>query len=169
MYVNEYNVFNWATPTATGTASTSRAIQNADGDPTDGPVSGIGIQAYLGDGGGAFQPSAMQSMNNSRRPGTADSLTEFGVCDTVDRSLLAAKQQVNRNIPDDFRQPRYDFVHVLGLLGRRHELGPGFSILPNTDWSLTDIGKMYEDMLGIHDWGGHSCWRSTVLCSPCFE
>jgi hypothetical protein len=29
------------------------------------------------------------------------------------------------------------------------------SILANADWSLTDIGKMYQDMLGIQDWDGN--------------
>ncbi|MBX3426988.1 MAG: endo-1,4-beta-xylanase [Pirellulales bacterium] len=155
MYVNEYNVFNWNDQYANWYRQHIEDIQYADGDPHTAPVGGIGIQVYLGTGGGAFQPvRAMQSMQNLSVLGLPMSITEFGVSDSVEDPELA-RQFVNQVMRMSFGHPDMTTFMYWGFwAGGNSQAAQGASILANADWSLTDIGKMYQDMLGIQDWDG---------------
>jgi GH35 family endo-1,4-beta-xylanase len=164
MYVNEYNVFNWGDSYANWYRQHIEEIQNADGDPTDGPVEGVGIQVYLGDGGGAFQPiRAMQSMQNLSVLGLPQSVTEFGVGNSV-TDPLEAQEQVNQALRMAFGHPDMQTFMYWGFWGGGTSNAQLASILVNSDWTLTDIGKMYEDMLGIQDWDGDPTngWTTNV-------
>jgi GH35 family endo-1,4-beta-xylanase len=152
MYVNEYNVFNWGDPYANWYRQHIEDIQNADGNPTNGPVGGIGIQAYLGTGGGGLQPDRVQqAMQTLSVLGLPQSLTEFGVSDSVTDPLVA-KDYVHQLMRMVFGHPDMKTFMYWGFWGGGTSSAQGASILVNTDWTLTDIGKMYEDMLGIEDW-----------------
>ncbi|HMP06483.1 MAG TPA: endo-1,4-beta-xylanase, partial [Lacipirellulaceae bacterium] len=155
MYVNEYNVFTWNDPYANWYRSHIEEIQHATGDPADGPVEGVGIQVYLGSGGGAFQATrAMQSMQNLSVLGLPQSITEFGVSDSV-TNPLQARQFVNQAMRMAFGHPDMTTFMYWGFWGGGTNMAAqGASVLVNADWTLTDIGRMYQDMLGIQDWDG---------------
>jgi GH35 family endo-1,4-beta-xylanase len=163
-YVNEYNVFNWGDSYANWYRQHIETIENADGDPTDKSVGGIGIQAYQGLGGGAVQPTRMQqAMQNLSTLGLPMTLSEFGVhADVTDP--LQAKDQVNKIMRMVFGHPDMETFMYWGFWPPGSSAPHAASALVNADWSLTDIGKMYEDMLGIQDWDGNTAngWTTNV-------
>jgi hypothetical protein len=141
-----------------------RVSENADGDPADKSVGGIGIQAYQGLGGGAVQPTRMQqAMQNLSTLGLPMTLSEFGVhADVTDP--LEAKNQVNKIMRMVFGHPDMTTFMYWGFWPPGSSAPHAASALVNADWSLTDIGKMYEDMLGIQDWDGNAAngWTTDV-------
>jgi GH35 family endo-1,4-beta-xylanase len=154
VYINEYNVFNWGDAYANWYREHIELQQNADGDPTDGPIQGIGIQSYNGTGGGAVNPVRMQqAMQNLSVLGLPMSLTESGV--SVDTDPASAKEQINELVRMVFGHPEMTTFMYWGFWGGGSGNAQLASILANADWSLTDIGKMYQDMLGIQDWDGN--------------
>ena len=117
MYVNEYNVFNWSLLRQLVSPAHRQRFKRVDGNPTDGPVGGIGIQAYLGTGGGAFQPDrAAKAMQNLSVLGLPQSLTEFGVSDSV-TDPVAAKDQVNQIMRMVFGHPDMTTFMYWGFWG----------------------------------------------------
>lgn len=153
IYVNEYNILqngfdnygNWY-------RQHIETHQNADGDPTDGPVGGIGMQLYPTSG---MSPAYMQQvLQNMSVTGLPHTITEFGVQSTVTDPAVA-KQYVNEALRMAFGDPDMTTFMYWGFWASATSNLQSASVMANADWSLTDIGKMYEDMLGIKDWDGN--------------
>lgn len=153
IYVNEYNVLqNGQDAYGNWYRQHIELHQNADGDPTDGPVQGIGMQLYPVNG---MSPAYMQQvLQNMSVLGLPQTISEFGVQASVTDPLVA-KEYVNEALRIAFGAPDMTTFMYWGVwAGATSDLQRA-SVLANADWSLTDIGKMYEDMLGIQDWDGN--------------
>jgi GH35 family endo-1,4-beta-xylanase len=163
VYVNEYNILqngfddygNWY-------REHIEDHQNADGDPSDGPVSGVGMQLYAVNG---FSPAYVQQvLQNMSVTGLPQSITEFGVQGSVSDPLLA-KQYVEESLRMAFGTPDMTTFMYWGFWAGATSNLQSASALANADWSLTDIGKTYEDMLGIQDWDGDPAngWTTDLM------
>jgi GH35 family endo-1,4-beta-xylanase len=166
IYVNEYNVLqngfdeygNWY-------RNHIEAHQNADGDPTDGPVSGIGMQLYaVGGHSASYMQQVLQNMSVTGLPQT---ITEFGVQETV-TDPGEAKDFVDLSLRMAFGAPDMTTFMYWGFWASATSNLQRASALTNADWSLTEIGKMYEDMLGIQNWDAdpNDGWTTHIASLP---
>jgi GH35 family endo-1,4-beta-xylanase len=151
-FINEYNVLqngnddygNWY-------RQHIETIQNADG-VAGGQIGGVGMQLYPVSG---LSPAYMQQvLQNVSVLGLPHSITEFGVQSSV-ADPAEAKEYVNESLRMAFGDPNMNTFMYWGFWANATSSLQSASTLANVDWSLTDIGKMYEDMLGIEDWDGN--------------
>ena len=138
-------------------------IRDAGGD-----VSGIGIQYYpnstsgIGSGDSQHSPARIESTLQSLSvQGLPLSLNEFGV------GTGATSATVNTILTDSLRL-MFGTPHATGFFmwGFQSENGGGNLFQPaaalysvsTSDWNtmtLTDVGKAWQDLLGIQDWDGN--------------
>src|SRR5262249_25589429 len=134
---------------------------NADGNPANGPVSGIGMQYYgLSGHSTAYMQQVLQNMSVT---GAQLTLTEFGVQNTVtDESL--ARQILTDSMRMMFGNPDATGFFIWGFWAGATSNLQSSSVLVDQNWNLTNKGKDYEDLLGIQDWDGNpnNGWNTNV-------
>lgn len=146
LYVNEYNVLqaeggdsyaNWY-------RSHIETIQAADGNPFDGPVSGIGIQYYAtNDHSPATMMAALQNLSVLGLP---IALTEFGVQSSVIGTSRRV-QIVTESLRMIFGTPAADtFMYWGWWQGATSSLQSG-SVLVSTNWTLTTVGQAWLNLM----------------------
>jgi hypothetical protein len=158
LYVNEYNILqNGGDPYGNWYREHIETIENADGDPNDQTVSGIGMQLYAVNGHSAdYMQQVLQNMSVTGLPLT---LSEFGVQDDdatpapdVDEPTML--KMVEDSLRMMFGSPHANTFMYWGFwAGATSDLQRA-SAWADAGWNLTNAGKVYEDLLGINDWDG---------------
>ena len=171
LYVNEYNILqNGSDDYGNWYRQHIEVIQNADGIP-GGQVGGVGMQLYptgstaLATG---LRPAYMQQvLQNMSVLGLPHTISEFGVQTNV-TNPADAKQYVEHAMRMAFGDPDMTTFMYWGFWAGATSTLQGASTLTNADWSLTDIGKMYEDMLGIQNWDAdpNDGWTTHIPSLP---
>jgi len=164
LYVNEYNILqNGPDEYGNWYRSHIEDIQNADGNPDDGPVQGIGMQYYALPGHStAYMQQVLQNMSVT---GLQLTLTEFGVQETADGGatvVTPAEEQaaaliLNESLRMMFGTPQATGFLIWGWANGSHtsNLQRNSALVDSNNWTtLTMPGKEWEDLLGIADHDG---------------
>jgi GH35 family endo-1,4-beta-xylanase/subtilisin family serine protease/subtilisin-like proprotein convertase family protein len=150
LYVNEYNILqngfdsygNWY-------REHIEDIQNADGNPNDGPISGIGMQYYAVNGHAASY--MQQVLQNLSVTGLPLSLTEFGVQGSVTNEAVAS-QIVTEALRMIFGTPDAQTFMYWGFWeGARDANLQGASELVDVNWNLTTVGNAWLGLMNSWD------------------
>jgi GH35 family endo-1,4-beta-xylanase len=164
VYVNEYNILQNSEGDDYGNYYRRHIedIQNADGNPANGPVSGIGMQLY---GLAGHSPAYMQQvLQNMSVTGLQLTLTEFGVQDQVNDDAVA-RQILKDSMRMMFGNPDATGFFIWGFGAGATSNLQRDSALVEADWvTLTGAGRDYEDLLGIADWDGDPTngWNTNI-------
>jgi hypothetical protein len=142
LYVNEYNILqngfdeygNWY-------RQHIEEIENADGDPFDQTVSGIGMQYYVRDGhSAAYMQQVLQNLSVTGLP---LSLTEFGVQGNVTNPTDAARY-VTEALRMIFGSASAESFMYWGFWEGAYDPNlQGSSALVDTNWNLTTVGDAW--------------------------
>ncbi|MEX2091990.1 MAG: endo-1,4-beta-xylanase [Pirellulales bacterium] len=170
IYVNEYNILqngnddygNWY-------RDHIEAIQNADGNPDDGPVEGVGMQYYAQPGHStAYMQQVLQNMSVTGLPLT---LSEFGVQGANDGVTLEEEEDaaliLNESLRMLFGSPQATSFLIWGWGDGSHtgDLQRNSALVRSSNWTtLTLPGETWEDLLGIADHDGNATngWTTDV-------
>ncbi len=182
LYVNEYNVLQNSTdpvslqndPYANWYRNYVETIQNADDNPANGPISGVGLEYYALPGhSAAYMQRVLANMSGTGLPLT---LSEFGVQDNL--SIMSDNQpesEVIRTMTEAIRMMfgspnATTFMYWGWSTNLTSDLQRASPLVDGTYVNLTNAGKAYEDLLGIQDWDGDpdNGWttQKTLTVSP---
>ena len=154
-YVNDYNILQYGNDNyGNFYRQHVEQIENADGDPNNGTVGGIGMQYYpLAGHSAAYMQQVLQNMSVTGLP---LSLTEFGVQSSVAPDSTTAQQMLTESMRMMFGNPRATSFLIWGWSAdATGSLMSSSTLVDGTYLNLTNCGKDWQDLLGIQDWDGN--------------
>jgi GH35 family endo-1,4-beta-xylanase len=184
LFVNEYNVHVNMDRYANWFSQHTEQLRRAGLDAGYGDVvGGIGTQYYVGGNIQSGDPNAgtasnsahnaariMQTMQNLSTHGLPISLTEFGVSSGV--AQAPAAQILSEALRITFGNANANGFFMWGF---HAENGGGNLFAPSAalfnvstsnwnNWTITEAGKAWQDLLGIADWDGNpnNAWDTNV-------
>jgi hypothetical protein len=176
LYTNEYNIYADGDKWANYYAGNIEAIRSAGIAAGYGDVvGGIGTQYYVntaapdfgdpnlaGASNSVHNPARMmQTIQNLSAQGLPITLTEFGVKSGA--SQTTAAQMLGDSLRMAFGSPNMNGFFMWGFQAENtgsNLFAPAAALYTvNTsnwaNWTITDAGKTWQDMLGIQDWDGN--------------